>query len=121
MGKVVVQGLMLIGVIIGLGWTWLYLPHYIEWFKMDDVVKTTALTWTAFDQTRANVTLKNEMEHREITDVIPDDCSFADSTDLKTVSCAWKVDIEIPLVGQHRRLRLERTATSDMKTQRLVK
>lgn len=121
MFKVVVQGLLLIGVILGIGWGVFYLPHYIEWYKMDDVVKTSALTWTAFDQTRAQNTLRDELAHREITDVVEEDCSFSDGTQLKTVTCRWRVDITIPLVNQTRRLRLERTATSDMTTQRLVK
>jgi hypothetical protein len=121
MGKVLMQGLLAVGVLLGIIWGVFYLPHYIEWYKMDDVVKSTALTWTAFDQTRAKVTLHDELGHREITDVIEDDCTFSDLGDQKMVTCEWKVDIVIPLVNQKRRLRLDRTATSDMKTQRLVK
>lgn len=121
MGKVVVQGLMLIGVLFGIGWAVLYLPHYIQWFKMDDVVKTSALTWTAFDQNRAQISLKDEIRMREIDDVVPEDCSFADSTNLKTVTCRWRVDIVVPMVDQKWRLRLERSATADMTTQRLAK
>ena len=100
MGKVIVQGLLVLGVIAAIGWAVLFGPHYIEWFKMDDVVKTSALTWTAFDQNRAQISVRDEIRMREINDVVFEDCTFSENTDLKTVSCNWKVDVNIPLLDQ---------------------
>ena len=119
MFKVLVQGLLVVGVLLGIGWVVLFGPHYIEYMKMDDVVKSTALTWSAFTEDRARSSLKDNLRMEEIGDVLFEDCTLSQQNDEKTVTCRWYADIEIPLVGQTRRLRFECTATAT-KDQRLA-
>ncbi|HND30105.1 MAG TPA: hypothetical protein PKY30_20305 [Myxococcota bacterium] len=119
MFKVFVQGLMAVGVVLGLGWMVLFGPHYIEYMKMDDVVKSTALTWSAFTEERARSALKDDLRFEEIDDVLIEDCTLSQQNDEKTVTCRWYTDVDIPLVNQTRRLRFERTATAT-KDQRLA-
>ena len=113
--KVVVQGAMLIGALFGIGWSVLYGPHYVEYLYMQDVVKTGALTWVAFDQNRAKLDMQHELEQQGIEDVVVEDCLFNEYPNEKEVSCQWKVDIFIPVVGQTRRIKffLSEAATPD--------
>jgi hypothetical protein len=117
--KVLVQGLLAIGAILGIGWVFLYGPHYLQYLKMDDVVKSTALTWSAFTEERARNALKDDLRMEEIDDVLIEDCTLSQQNDEKTVTCRWYVDVDIPLIGQTRRLRFDRSATAT-KDQRLA-
>lgn len=104
MMKVLIQGAMLVGVVLGIGWGALFGPHYIDYWQIDEVVGTAALSWTVFDIVRCKNDMSYEMNRMGIESVSIDDCSFNEARGLKTVSCQWKVDVEIPLVGQTRRI-----------------
>lgn len=119
MFKVFVQGLLAIGAIFGIGWLVLYGPHYIQYVKMVDVVGSTALTWSAFTEDRARNSLKDNLRSEDIDDVLIEDCTLSQQNDEKTVTCRWYVDVDIPVIGQTRRVRFERTATAT-KDQRLA-
>ena len=115
MTKVLVQGLLLIGVVLGIGWVTLFGPHYIDYWQMEDVVGSAALSWTAFDLMRAKNEMGHEIDRLGIDNVVVDDCSFGETGGLKTVNCQWYVDVEIPLAGQTRRIKfqLEKSAGPD--------
>jgi hypothetical protein len=112
MTKVLVQGGLAIGVVGAILWLFLFAPHYIEAWQMRHVVGTGALTWAAFDQVRSKNDMIHEINKLELDDIIIDDCTFEESGGNKTVSCKWVVDVEIPLIGQKRRLRFDVTETA---------
>ena len=108
MFNVVFRLLVVVGLVLGAGWVYLFGPAYLVKYKMEEIVSSAALTW-------ANNTLekgKYELEHRFETEEIPeylpvDKCDWYEENDEKWVDCKWYVDVYIPVIGQVRRVRFQ--------------
>lgn len=109
--------LLLVVLAVGLGWCWLFLPYYIDAWKMEDVAGTAVLSWANINRARGEGVLKHGLKDREIPDYLtPENCDFYEEADgLKTVDCAWFVDVTIPVADQTRRLqfRVVKSASRD--------
>lgn len=108
MVEVLLRLVLVVGLVLGLGWGYLFGPHYLVKYKMEEIVASAAMTWANSDLERG----KYELEHRFETDEIPeylptDKCDFYEETDIKWVDCKWYVDVYIPVVGQVRRVRFQ--------------
>ncbi len=87
------------------GWCYYFGPYYLDEFRMNDVVGSAALSWTAYSEDRAHETLRQEMQHRGVGEYLTtEDCNFyTDVGDTKVVDCSWYVDVQLP-GNQGRRL-----------------
>lgn len=106
---------LIVAAIIGAGWAWFFAPYYIDAWKMQDVVGSSALSWAAFTENKARIQLHDEMRRREIPDYLTEDkCTFyEDVGDVKVVDCDWYVDVYPPLMSPRRvRFRVARAADS---------
>lgn len=109
--------LLVVAALFAAGWAWLFGPYWIDYYKMQDIVGTTTLTWAAFDEPRAHSELAEGLRKREIPAYLtPEACSFyMEAGGLKVVDCAWAVEVAIPVVDQRRRLafRVKKSASTD--------
>jgi hypothetical protein len=92
--------------LLGVGWAWFFGPYWIDYYKMNDVVGSAALSWSAFNEARGRMELADGLRKREIPDYLtPDACRFYEEAgSVKVVDCAWTVDVYIPVVATARRL-----------------
>ncbi len=97
---------LVVAVIAGLGWAWLFGPYYVDAYKMNDVAGTAVLSWAAFDEPRGRIELADQLRKREIPDYLtPEACRFyMEAGNVKVVDCQWTADVYLPLVEQARRL-----------------
>lgn len=108
---------LLVAVLIGLGWSYYFGSYYVDAFKMNDVVGSAALSWTAYTQQRAQNELKDQLKRREIPEYLtPEQCTFYEEPEgAKVVDCQWHVDVEVPLMGERRlRFRVAKAANGNM-------
>lgn len=108
---------LLAAVLVGLGWYYYFGSYYIDAFKMNDVVGTSALTWTAYNQVRAQNELKDQLKRREIPEYLtPEQCTFYEEPEgAKVVDCQWVVDVEVPMLGERRlKFRVAKAAIDTM-------
>ena len=103
-----------IAVLAGLAWCYIFGPYYVDDYRMQDVVGTTALTWAAYDETRAHHELVAQLRDREIPEYLtPESCSFyEDVGEVKVVDCQWMVDVYIPYTDVVRRLSFRRVKSA---------
>ena len=95
---------LLVAALLGVGWYYYFGSYYIDAFKMNDVVGSAALSWTAYTQLRAQNELKDELKRREIPEYLtPEQCTFYEEpAGAKVVDCQWIVDVEVPVLGERR-------------------
>lgn len=105
---------LVVAAALGAGWAWLFGPYWVDYYKMEDVVGSAALSWAAFGEPRGKAELVEQLRFREIPDYLtPDACRFyKEAVDVKVVDCDWTVDVQIPLVDQTRRMRFRVTQSA---------
>lgn len=92
---------LVVGVIVGAGWVWLFGPYYWDDFKMQNCVGDAVLTWSNLGLEKGKEQLRMSMEERSIGDEIDrnDNCRFYEEEDQKVVECEWEVIVDVPGVG----------------------
>ena len=105
---------LVVGAVAGGGWLVYFGPYYRDYYTMQEVVQSVALTWAAYDKPRGEREVGQQLAKREIDYITPQNCELTDHAGELTVSCAWQVDIYLP-VGPGRRLdfEVEAAATKD--------
>lgn len=109
--------LLLLAALAGLGWCWLFGPYYVDAWKMEDVAGSAVLSWANYNKGKGEQELARGLRDREIPEYLtPQACDFYEEPEqVKTVDCAWFVDVQIPVVDQARRLkfRVVKSASRD--------
>lgn len=107
--------LLIVAALVGAGWCWFFGTHYVQAWKMSDVVGSAALSWQSLGENRGHQQLEEEMRRREIPGYItPDMCTFYEEPDeTKIVECSWFVDVYLPMVKEGRRLRFRVAKAAD--------
>ena len=108
MVEVLVRIVLVVGLVLGVGWAWLFGPAHVVSYQMQEIVSSAALTWANAGLDRGKQELAQRFEDEEIPEYLPTDkCDFYEETDVKWVDCKWYVDVYIPVVGLVRRLRFQ--------------
>lgn len=106
--------LLVAGLVVLGGWLVYFFPYYKDKYTMDEVVQTVALTWAAYDKTRAEHEVSTQLGKREIDYITPQNCELKESGGEFRVSCAWQVDVYPPFIGGRRLdFEVEAAATKD--------
>lgn len=89
---------LIVAAAAGAAWCYYFGPYYLDEYRMQDVVATTALTWAAYSEDRAHVELKDQMRLREVGSYLtPEQCTFyEDVGETKVIDCDWYVDVFLP-------------------------
>ena len=76
-------------------------PLFRDDRALDAVVVAVALDWRDFGEEAARQRLQFELDHHQINKAVRDEsCSLtADDGGTRRVSCAWRVEVELPGVG----------------------
>ena len=106
-----------IAAVVALVWAWLFGPYWLDYYKMQDIAGSATLSWAAFDENRGHMELADGLKKREIPAYLtPEACSFyTEAGGVKTVDCAWAVEVVIPVVEHRRRMsfRVKKSASTD--------
>jgi hypothetical protein len=96
--------LVLLLAAVGL-WAKLFLPYYIDYLNMREVVKSSAMEWYANQvEASARTRLTQQLGVKGIDYVTIDDCSFTQAGLTQTVGCAWTVSVYYPFTKYYKRL-----------------
>lgn len=106
------------GVVIGGGWLTYFGPYYKDYYVMQEVAESGALTWAAYSKERGRHEVADQLKRREIDYVTPAHCELHEGIGTFIVTCRWQVDVYPPLIGG-RRLDFEAEAVAS-KDGRLV-
>lgn len=100
----VLSFLLIVALAAGCGWAYIFGPYYLDAWKMQDVVGSAALSWSAFTEEKGRAQLREELQRREIPGYFTEDkCTFYEEPDgMKVVDCEWYVDVYPPLVAPRR-------------------
>ncbi len=108
-------GTLILLLSIGLAgcWLWLYLPHHVHKYMVSEAAAAAVRTWAGYkDLNKAKQSFVSQIERRDLPAEMrnPDFCEYYDDGGRYAVECNWKVTVwkledELPLIGQGRRLR----------------
>jgi hypothetical protein len=91
-----------------------FVPYFIDYLNMKEVVKASALSWYAKEEEKAGRTrFKKGLSDKGVDYVFPEDCSFAEQEGLYVVSCEWYVDVYYPGTDYYKTLEFWATASAD--------
>jgi len=78
----------------------LFGPYFLQDRALDGAVVVAALDWRDFGRDVATERLQLELDKRGIGRQVQDeDCVFSQDGDERTVRCAWRVAVQVPLAG----------------------
>ena len=84
------------------GWLAYFGPYYKDFYTMQEVTESVALTWGAFTKERAESEIGTQLRRREIDYITPEHCSFHEEANERVFACAWQVDVYAPFIGGRR-------------------
>ncbi len=104
--------LMVLGVVMYFSYT--FLPYYLDYMNMQEVVKASALSWYAKEEEAAGRDrFRQGLGEKGVDYVYMDDCSFAEQEGLFVVACEWPVDVYYPGTDYYKTLEFWVTASAD--------
>jgi hypothetical protein len=101
-----------VGAVLG----WLFVPYYLDYLNMKEVVKSSSLAWYAHvEESAAREKFRIAMKTKGIDYITADNCSFEKSGEFYTVSCYWVVDVYYPGTDYFKTLEYEVSAEADQR------
>ena len=112
--KNLISFVLVAAAIVGGGWLIYYGPYYKDYYTMQEVAQSVALTWAAYNKERAGHEVEDQLKAREIDYITPEHCELHEAAGELVVTCRWQVDVYPPLVGGRRlSFEAEAAATKD--------
>lgn len=114
-GRLNIFSLLLLVVLAAVGYfTYTFVPYFIDYLNMQEVVKASALSWYAKEEENAGRTrFKKGLSDKGVDYVYPEDCSFAEQEGLYVVACEWSVEVYYPGTDYYKILEFWATASAD--------
>jgi len=94
--------LLVVGLLAAGAWLVYFLPYYKDYYIMQEVTQSVALTWAAFNKDRAVREVNIQLQKREIDYITAEHCELSEHAGEFHVDCAWQVDVYAPLIGGRR-------------------
>ncbi len=94
--------LMVASVVVGGGWLIYFGPYYKDYYTIEEVAQSGALTWAAYNKERGRHEVADQLKRREIDYVTPAHCELHEGVGTFIVTCRWQVDVYPPLIGGRR-------------------
>ena len=100
--KQLISLILVLGLVAAGGWFIYFWPYYKDYYTMQEVAESVALTWSSYNKERAVVEIDSQLKKREISYIEPTQFELRESGGEFEVSVAWQVDVYPPLIGGRR-------------------
>ena len=107
---------LVLAVAVGGFFSWLFVPYYIDYMNMKEVVKSSALAWYAhLEEHAAREKFRISMNEKGIDYITAEDCLWQKQGEFYSVSCYWVVDVYYPGTDYFKTLEYEVGAEADQR------